>query len=104
MKVAYFDQPVPEGQPHLHPARDRGAGAPSASHVDRFALRGWDAEVTDAEDVAERERTRYVLRGGVGSRGRRSGRGDRRPLRTWRARFGWRGRCRAARSGPFRGT
>jgi len=33
--------------------------------VERIALRGWDAEVLDREDRAERERTRYVLQSGV---------------------------------------
>lgn len=31
----------------------------------RWALRGWDAELVDAQDVEERTRTRYVLRGGI---------------------------------------
>lgn len=31
----------------------------------RIALRGWDAEVVDAEDKLERERTQYVLQSGV---------------------------------------
>ena len=35
--------------------------------VQRLAIRGWDAEVSDPEDVAERERTRYVLQGGAAS-------------------------------------
>lgn len=33
--------------------------------VDRIALRGWDADVADPSDEAERGRTRYVLKGGV---------------------------------------
>ncbi len=33
--------------------------------VTRFALRGWDAEVTDSADIEERARTRYVLEGGA---------------------------------------
>ena len=33
--------------------------------VQRIALRGWDAEVADVEDRAERERTRYILQNGV---------------------------------------
>ncbi len=32
--------------------------------VDRIALRGWDAEVTDPVDAAERDRTVYLLAGG----------------------------------------
>jgi len=33
--------------------------------VDRYALRGWDAEIADAEDRTEQSRTRYVLAGGL---------------------------------------
>lgn len=33
--------------------------------VERIALRGWDAEVVDPQDAAERERTRYVLKDGL---------------------------------------
>lgn len=31
----------------------------------RLALRGWNAELVDSADIAERERTRYVLAGGA---------------------------------------
>ena len=33
--------------------------------VERYALRGWDAEIADAEDRSEQSRTRYVLAGGL---------------------------------------
>jgi glycosyltransferase involved in cell wall biosynthesis len=33
--------------------------------VERLALRGWDAEVVDADDIAEQKRTRYVLAKGL---------------------------------------
>lgn len=33
--------------------------------VVRYAMRGWDAELVDPLDIAERERTRFVLRGGA---------------------------------------
>lgn len=33
--------------------------------VDRISLRGWDEGVVDADDLAERDRTRYVLRNGI---------------------------------------
>ena len=33
--------------------------------IQRIALRGWDAELVDAEDIRERERTRFVLQAGV---------------------------------------
>lgn len=33
--------------------------------VDRFSIRGWDDPIVDAEDAAERTRTRYVLKDGT---------------------------------------
>ena len=33
--------------------------------VHRFAMRGWDGPLADAEDVAERGKTRYLLQGGL---------------------------------------
>jgi colanic acid/amylovoran biosynthesis glycosyltransferase len=33
--------------------------------VTRFALRGWDADVTDRADIEEKARTRYALEGGA---------------------------------------
>jgi glycosyltransferase involved in cell wall biosynthesis len=33
--------------------------------VERIALRGWDIPLVDADDVAERKKTRYVLQGGA---------------------------------------
>jgi colanic acid/amylovoran biosynthesis glycosyltransferase len=33
--------------------------------VERFALRGWDEPIVDAQDVSERAKTRYVLQGGL---------------------------------------
>jgi len=35
--------------------------------VSRAALRGWDAQLADTEDERERDRTRYVLKDGLGS-------------------------------------
>jgi glycosyltransferase involved in cell wall biosynthesis len=34
-------------------------------HILRIALRGWDEQLVDADDLSERSRTRYVLREGV---------------------------------------
>jgi glycosyltransferase involved in cell wall biosynthesis len=34
-------------------------------NVLRLAVRGWDAQLVDAEDIREQERTRYALQGGV---------------------------------------
>jgi colanic acid/amylovoran biosynthesis glycosyltransferase len=36
-------------------------------HVQRIALRGWDEKLVDAQDVNEREKTKYVLKEGVAS-------------------------------------
>ncbi len=33
--------------------------------IQRFALRGWEGDLVDAEDFVERERTRYILQQGV---------------------------------------
>ena len=33
--------------------------------IQRFALRGWEGDLVDAEDFVERERTRYILQRGV---------------------------------------
>lgn len=34
--------------------------------VERIAIRGWDGDLVDEVDLAERERTRYALKGGLG--------------------------------------
>jgi colanic acid/amylovoran biosynthesis glycosyltransferase len=102
MKVAYFINQYPKVS-HTFIRREIAALERLGVHVDRFALRGWDAEVTDAEDVAERERTRYVLRGGIGSL-LWDGLADamRRPARTWRGvRLAWSMSRRSERPFPF---
>ncbi len=33
----------------------------------RFALRGWDADVVDEQDIVEKSRTRHTLKGGIGA-------------------------------------
>ncbi|WP_280152740.1 glycosyltransferase [Piscinibacter sp. XHJ-5] len=35
--------------------------------VQRIAVRGWDGELVDPEDLRERERTQYLLRDGIGA-------------------------------------
>ena len=64
MRMAYFINQYPKVS-HTFIRREIAALERIGVAVERIALRGWDAEVADAEDVAERERTRYVLRGGV---------------------------------------
>ena len=62
MHVAYFVNQYPKVS-HTFIRREIAALERRGVRVDRLALRGWDAEVKDAADVAERDRTRYVLRG-----------------------------------------
>src|ERR1022692_2451018 len=66
MKVAYFLNQYPKVS-HTFIRREIAALERQGVTVERYALRGWDADVTDAEDVVERGRTQYVLQGGVGS-------------------------------------
>ncbi|MFZ2986721.1 glycosyltransferase family 4 protein [Ideonella sp.] len=60
MKVAYFVNQYPKVS-HTFIRREIAALERQGVSVDRFALRGWDAEVKGAEDLAERARTRHVL-------------------------------------------
>jgi len=66
VKVAYFINQYPKVS-HTFIRREIAALERLGVQVDRLALRGWDAQVTDTEDVAERARTRYVLQGGIAS-------------------------------------
>ena len=66
MKVAYFINQYPKVS-HTFIRREIAALERQGVSVERYALRGWDAQVTDDEDVAERGRTHYVLQGGVAS-------------------------------------
>ena len=62
--VAYFVNQYPKVS-HTFIRREIAALERQGLRVQRLALRGWDAEVTDSEDVAERQRTRYVLQGSL---------------------------------------
>jgi len=102
MKVAYFVNQYPKVS-HTFIRREIAALERIGVQVERIALRGWDAEVTDAEDVVERQRTRYVLRDGVGALVL-----DglafmlRHPSRLWRAlALAWRMSRRSERPFPF---
>jgi glycosyltransferase involved in cell wall biosynthesis len=66
LQVAYLVNQYPKVS-HTFIRREIAALERQGVSVQRMALRGWDAEVTDAEDAAERERTSYVLRAGVAS-------------------------------------
>lgn len=63
-RVAYFINQYPKVS-HSFIRREIQALERLGVGVDRYALRGWDAEVADADDDAERAKTRYVLRGGA---------------------------------------
>lgn len=64
MKIAYFVNQYPKVS-HTFIRREIAALERQGMSVERYALRGWNAEVTDDEDVAERSRTQYVLQTGV---------------------------------------
>lgn len=62
-KIAYFTNLYPAVS-HAFIRREILAVEREGFEVARFALRGWDSEIYDPQDAEERERTRYVLRGG----------------------------------------
>jgi len=62
-KIAYFTNQYPKVS-HSFIRREILALERMGYEVDRFALRGWDADVVDNEDIQERSRTRYILQVG----------------------------------------
>jgi len=64
MRIAYFINQYPKVS-HSFIRREILALERQGIEVQRIALRGWDAELQDAEDVAERNKTRYVLQDGI---------------------------------------
>ncbi|KAA0983553.1 glycosyltransferase [Pseudomonas sp. ANT_J28] len=64
MRIAYFINQYPKVS-HSFIRREILALERQGFVVQRIALRGWDAELVDAEDVSERDKTQYVLQGGV---------------------------------------
>ncbi len=64
MRIAYFINQYPKVS-HSFIRREILALERQGVEVQRIALRGWDAELQDAEDATERDKTRYVLQGGV---------------------------------------
>jgi glycosyltransferase involved in cell wall biosynthesis len=63
LKIAYFINHYPKVS-HSFIRREILALERQGFDVQRIALRGWDDNLPDADDVIERERTRYVLRQG----------------------------------------
>jgi colanic acid/amylovoran biosynthesis glycosyltransferase len=64
LKIAYFVNHYPKVS-HSFIRREILALERLGFDVQRIALRGWDGPLPDQEDRSERERTRYVLRGGA---------------------------------------
>ena len=64
LRVAYLINQYPKVS-HTFIRREILALERQGIAVSRFALRGWDAEVVDPADLAERDRTRHVLKGGM---------------------------------------
>jgi len=63
-RIAYFINQYPKVS-HSFIRREILALERQGFEVQRIALRGWDGELVDAEDLRERDLTRYVLQGGV---------------------------------------
>ncbi|MBV4491496.1 glycosyltransferase family 4 protein [Pseudomonas oryzicola] len=64
MRIAYFINQYPKVS-HSFIRREILALERQGLTVQRIALRGWDAELQDAEDATERGNTRYVLQSGM---------------------------------------
>lgn len=64
MRIAYFINQYPKVS-HSFIRREILALERNGFEVQRIALRGWDGELVDTEDLRERERTRYVLQAGL---------------------------------------
>ncbi len=65
MRVAYLTNQYPKVS-HTFIRREICELERQGVEVARFAFRGWDADVADPQDEAERHKTRYTLKGGVG--------------------------------------
>jgi len=63
-RIAYFINQYPKVS-HTFIRREILALERQGFQIQRIALRGWDAELVDAEDIAEQRRTRYVLQAGM---------------------------------------
>jgi colanic acid/amylovoran biosynthesis glycosyltransferase len=66
MKIAYLVNQYPKVS-HSFIRREILALERQGFDVLRIAIRGWDGELVDADDLRERERTRYVLQDGMAS-------------------------------------
>ena len=66
MRVAYFTNQYPKVS-HSFIRREILALERQGVEVARLALRGWNDELVDPDDLSEREKTHYLLRGGLGA-------------------------------------
>lgn len=66
MKIAYLVNQYPKVS-HSFIRREILALERQGFDVQRIAVRGWDGELVDDEDLRERDRTRYVLQDGMAS-------------------------------------
>jgi colanic acid/amylovoran biosynthesis glycosyltransferase len=64
MRIAYLVNQYPKVS-HSFIRREIWALERRGFEITRIALRGWDATLPDEDDQLERQRTRYVLQGGV---------------------------------------
>jgi glycosyltransferase involved in cell wall biosynthesis len=64
MRIAYFINQYPKVS-HSFIRREILALERQGFAIQRIALRGWDADLVDAEDKRERELTRYVMQAGI---------------------------------------
>lgn len=66
MRVAYFTNQYPKVS-HSFIRREILALERQGVHVARLALRGWGDALVDPDDLAERDKTHYLLRKGLGA-------------------------------------
>ena len=64
MRITYFVNQYPKVS-HSFIRREILALERQGFIIQRMALRGWDAQLLDADDMAERDQTQYVLQGGL---------------------------------------
>ncbi len=64
MRIAYLINQYPKVS-HSFIRREILALERQGFDITRISIRGWDTELPDEEDLAERQRTRYVLKDGA---------------------------------------
>ncbi len=64
MKIAYFINQYPKVS-HSFIRREILALEGLGHHIERIALRGWDAELVDASDIQELKQTHFLLKDGL---------------------------------------